>query len=569
VLRGALEGARRVRAEEDGQGIDLTSDAAGCIVLLVDDQAIVGEAIRRMFVDEPAVAFHYCANSTDALDVARRVAPTVILLDLVMPGVNGLDLLRTFRGDPATRDIPVVVLSKKEDPLIKSEAFSAGASDYLVKLPDRIELVARARHHSRARVTELQRDAAYRELHASQQQLVARNAELLELNQKIADATRAKSEFLAHMSHEIRTPMNGVIGMATVLRRTALTDEQRDYVETILASGQSLLTIINDILDFSKVEAGKLEVESRPFVLRQPIEDVVKLLGPGAADKGIELRLSLPTDGSLPETVAGDITRLRQVLLNLVGNAIKFTRKGHVTIGVAAERADRPDALALRLAVADTGIGIPRDKLNRLFEAFSQVDSSTTREYGGTGLGLAISKRLAEAMGGGITVESEEGRGTTFHVRIIVGAAAGAPAERTAAPAAASAPAANAGAPLRLLLADDNPINRKVGVALLSGLGYTADVVVNGAEALRAVETDAYDLVFLDVEVMDGYEAARRIRAARDASGRPRLVAMTAHARPSDRERCLEAGMDDFLPKPLQVDALQALLDACAHRKAG
>ncbi len=522
-----------------------------------------------MLVGEPDVDFHYCPNSADALHTARRVTPTVILQDLVMPGASGLELLRAYAIDPATRGVPVIVLSTKEDPLVKSEAFSAGASDYLVKVPDRIELVARVRHHSRARITELQRDAAYRELHASQQELVARNAELVELNRKLAEATHAKSEFLAHMSHEIRTPMNGVIGMATVLQRTALTAEQRDSVETILASGHSLLTIINDILDFSKVEAGKLEIEARPFVLRQPIDEVMKLLGPIAAEK--EITLTVATGGTLPDTIIGDVTRLRQVLLNLVGNAIKFTRQGRVSVSVDAEPADRADALGLHLAVSDTGIGIPRAKLDRLFEAFSQVDSSTTREFGGTGLGLAISKRLAEAMGGGITVASEEGRGSTFHVRIVVGLASAEPAAahpiaQTAAPMAAAKPAA----PLRLLIADDNPINRKVGVALLSGLGYAADVVANGAEALRAVETDAYDLVFLDVEmpVMDGYEAARRIRAARLHAARPRLVAMTAHARPSDRERCLEAGMDDFLSKPLQVEALQALLDACAHVKS-
>jgi CheY-like chemotaxis protein len=287
-----------------------------------------------------------------------------------------------------------------------------------------------------------------------------------------------------------------------------------------------------------------------------------------ARDGGEALRVlqqpDAPSLAILDWMVVGDVTRLRQVLLNLIANAIKFTREGSVTVSIETEQAVRADLVNLHIAVKDTGIGIPRDKLNRLFEAFSQVDSSTTREFGGTGLGLAISKRLAEAMGGGISVESAPGLGSTFHVRITVRASADQPA-REPAPQRTATPVE---APLRILLADDNLINQQVGVALLAQLGYAADVVSNGAEVLQAVESRSYDVVLLDVQmpVMDGYEASRRIRAAWAARepSRPRLIAMTANARTADRERCVEAGMDDFLAKPLDINLLRAKLDAKA-----
>jgi two-component system, sensor histidine kinase len=554
------------------------TDGRSSMVLLVDDQPVVAEAIRRMIASEPDIDFHYCRHAGEAVAVAQRIKPTVILQDLVMPNLDGLALLRLYRADPETMDIPVVVLSTREEPLVKSEAFKLGASDYLVKLPDPIELIARIRLHSRARLNQLQRDEAYRALRASQQQLVVTNTELASLNQRLENATRAKSDFLAHMSHEIRTPMNGVLGITTLLLDTRLTSEQMKLVETIRTSGNDLLTIINDILDLSKVEAGRIELEMRPFDLRQALEGVVSLLAPRAHEK--HLGFSLHVDPALPSLVIGDVTRVRQVLINLVGNAIKFTRDGGVTVSAAMDPAVDDSLVRIHIAVADTGIGIPFEAVSRLFEPFSQADASTTREFGGTGLGLVISRRLAEHMGGGIDVDSEVGRGSTFHVRLVLQravagtvstAALAIAAHEAAATAPRRAPSAER-PPLRLLLADDNVINQKVGVGLLKRLGYTADVVSNGVEVLRALDESDYDVILLDIQMpeMDGYETARRVRAkwATNEAERPRMIAMTANALESDRDLCLEAGMDDYLSKPMQADALQAALERSAPRTA-
>ena len=252
-----------------------------------------------------------------------------------MPGVDGLTLVKRYRANPATRDIPIIVLSTKEDPVVKKEAFTAGANDYLVKLPDKIELIARIRLHSKAYLNQLQRDDAYRALRESQRQLTVSNTALWSLNEELEKATSVKSAFLASMSHEIRTPMNGVLGMTTLLLDTPLTADQLEYVEMIRQSGNTLLTIINDILDLSKIESGRIDLEAAPFNVRQCVEDAMQLLAPAAAEKGLDLVLLI--DPAVPALVVGDVTRLRQVLINLIGNAVKFTEQGEVVIAVDVE----------------------------------------------------------------------------------------------------------------------------------------------------------------------------------------------------------------------------------------
>ena len=379
------------------------------------------------------------------------------------------------------------------------------------------------------------------------------------------EASRLKSEFLAMMSHEIRTPMNGVIGMTALLRDSPLTATQADYVRTIESSGDSLLTILNDILDYSKIEAGRIELEIGPFDLRECVNDALDLFAANAREKNI--RLDSTIAARVPAWVAGDVTRLRQILVNLVGNAIKFTDAGEVRVRLDAEPPDSTTShQRLTFAVSDTGIGIPSEGMDRLFKSFSQVDASMTRRFGGTGLGLAISKRLAGLMGGTMWVESEPGRGSTFHFTVLVEPRV---APKCAAPRSSATEAdATLGrrCPLRVLVAEDNPVNQRVATLLLQRLGYRATVVGNGLEALTALELADYDLILMDVEMpeIDGCEATRRIRARRQAPGRPWIIALTAGAMPEDRERALAAGMNDFLTKPVRTDALSAAL-ARAH----
>ena len=398
----------------------------------------------------------------------------------------------------------------------------------------------------------------------------------IDLAKKADVANVAKGEFLANMSHEIRTPMNGVIGMLDMLLHSDLPPAQRRFAEVARSSSLSLLAILNDVLDYSKIEAGKLELEIQEFNLLRCLRDLSDSLAPQASAKGLQFLCRIPPD--VPEIVRGDPFRLRQILSNLAGNAIKFTEKGRVEIAVESVSAPTSSA-AFRFSVVDTGLGIPPEKQAHLFEKFFQGDASITRRFGGTGLGLPICKQLVHLMGGTIGATSQPGAGSTFWFVVpLVGACASgdSPAPRPAQvpdPESRIKPFENR--PARILLADDDATNREVANALLGLLGLRADMVLNGREAVDAVASAPYDLVLLDVQmpVMDGLEAARQIRQKeRIACGgtphaRIPIVAMTAHAMRGDRDVCLAAGMDDYLAKPLELKTLSRMLDLWLPRK--
>ena len=400
----------------------------------------------------------------------------------------------------------------------------------------------------RSRNTELERRVA------------ERTAQMTHAMRAAEAAAAAKSEFLANMSHEIRTPINAVVALADLLLGCNLEAEAREYAETIRNGARTLISIINNILDFSKIESRRIDLEHQPLDPRRCVSDAMSLVRPEAERKG--LRLESKIAPGTPEKLLGDPTRLGQILLNLLSNAVKFTADGSVTVSVSSSRANPMAPVRLEVEVADTGIGIPEDRRDRLFQSFSQIDSSTTRRYGGTGLGLAITKRLIERMGGRIDVINTAGGGATFRFFVLLDTPPEeAPAEPAPQQAAAPPSPLNASA-LRVLVAEDNPINRKVAAHLLSKLGHSYTTAENGLLALASVLDAPADVVLMDLQMpeMDGLEATRRIRASLPAAQQPWIVALTASAFEHTRSECLEAGMNDFLSKPITLDALRAAL---------
>lgn len=536
---------------DDDSSIELPDRADGkeYLVLVVDDDEYVHQLTKMVlrgfsFEDSP-IRLASAMSGQEAIEYLNKHSNVAVaLVDVVMETDHaGLDLVNHIRNDSNNNEIRLIVRTGQPGAAPEESVFrDYDVNDYLSKT----ELTAH-----KLRMALLNALRSYRDIrHAVDLQKQIMQAE--QESEAAAAASEAKSQFLAHMSHEIRTPLNGIIGIADLLSQSQLDDSQSQYLKTIRNSGEALLAIINDILDFSKIEAGKLELENTDFCLKELGQSLNDLFIAQLTEKQLEFKFTL--DPELPEYIKGDPLRLKQILLNLIGNSLKFTSTGGVYVHVKAVQS-QPD-LRIEFNVTDTGIGIPDDKQKVLFQAFTQVDSSTTRKYGGTGLGLQISKRLVELMNGEIHVESQQGQGSSFIFTIDMGKGSK-PQESEIEHLTTNRPSSD----IRVLVAEDNKTNQVVIRAMLKKLGYAFDIFENGQEAINALNHNQYDIVLMDCQmpVLDGLEATRDIRKSPQWKALP-IIALTAGATDKEQTECEAAGMNDFLSKPITIGVLESTL---------
>jgi signal transduction histidine kinase len=509
------------------------------VILIIDDEEANRYAVGHILKRNGYQVTEADSWKNGAVHVAEK--PGLIVLDVQLPDANGFEICRELKADPATQSIPVLMTSaafvKSRD---KAQGLDSGAEGYLTTPIDPLELVATVRALLRIREAEEKLRVAY---------------------QKAEAANAAKMAFLANISHEIRTPMNVIMGVAEILERTSLTHQQKECVSTLQISARSLLELINDVLDSAKLENESVELESMPFDLNQLMERIMAMMDVRAEEK--KLSLTLDAGGLEHRYYRGDPLRLQQIIVNLVSNAIKFTSQGSVAIKVS----DRPGGDAktrdVTVVVSDTGIGIPADKLETIFEKFTQGDISTTRKYGGSGLGLSISRSLAEKMKGVIGVSSAPRQGSVFTLTIplrqeqVANVAPGLVAEGRKSDSEEAAKG-------RILVVEDYEANILVTTTFLDDMGYSYDTALNGNEALKKFDSARYDGILMDIQMqgMDGYQATRLIREREKAQNLPAvpIIALTAHAMSGEAQKCLEAGMDDYISKPYRFADLQAKL---------
>lgn len=505
-------------------------------ILIVDDSVANLDYLKGL-LKEHSYKVAIANNGKTAIQKSKSQTFDLILLDFVMPDLNGIEVCKKIKETAIQKETPVIFLTASQDEEILRQAFDAGAVDFIRKPFSNTELISRVKNHLN---------------------LVQSKKELAIAKEYAESATKAKGEFLANMSHEIRTPMNGIVTVIDFLKETGLTKKQSDLIDIIKTSSDSLLNIINDILDFSKIESGQIELEDLNFNLKHELENVLKPLELRAKDKGLLLKLNL--DKKIPEIVNGDALRIKQIIINLVNNAIKFTQSGKIIIDTKLLE-NKEKTLNIEFKVRDTGIGIKKENQNKLFKSFSQSDASSTRKYGGTGLGLAISKNLVEMMNGNIHLESEYGKGSIFTFNLLLETKKLKIKQKTEEIDFNEQNIKRKS----FLIVDDNAINRKVAEMTIAKLGHQTKCAVNGHEAYQFYLENNFDVILMDVHMpeLDGIETTELIRKHEKEENIENpipIIAMTAAAMKGDKERFLDAGMTEYISKPFRIFDIKKVL---------